>query len=121
MSLAERINRPCVIITRSNTGTVDDYGNEIPTEGTVETVCEAQPRSSVEPENMGQLSDEDWTLFFLPADKSYINTASAVWVPDLAEFEVVGAPLPWRNPRTQVESHVHVNVRRTAGSEDGIS
>lgn len=121
MSLAELVNRPCVIITREETGTVDDYGNEIPTEGTVETVCEAQPRASVEPENMAQLSDEDWTLFFLPADAPNLNTAAAVWIPGLAEFEVVGAPLPWRNPRTRREHYVHVNARRTAGAEDAVS
>lgn len=121
MSIATLINRPCLIQTRDETGATDPYGNAVPVEGAIETVCEAQPRASVEPENMAELSDEDWTLFMLPADVDLIDTGDAVWIPGLAEFEVVGAPMPWRHPRTQADHHMRVNVRRTAGAEDPIS
>lgn len=121
MSIENRINRPCVIVTRTESGTTDPYGNEIPNEGAIETVCEAQPRSSVEPENQAELSEEDWTLFFLPADIGLVSTADAIWIPDLFECEVVGAPMPWRNPRTRQEHYLHVNVRRVAGAEDAVS
>lgn len=121
MSLAQLINRDCVIITRSETGGEDEYGNEIPVEGAIETVCEAQPRSAVEPDNAGELSDEDWTAFFLPADAAYLNTASAVWIPGEGEFEVLGRPPNWRNPRTQTHKYLQANLKRTAGAEDELS
>lgn len=121
MSITTLINRPCVIVTRDETGATDDYGNAVPVEGAIETVCEAQPRSSVEPENYGELSEEDWTLFMLPADIGFVTNADAIWVPGLAEFEVNGAPMPRRHPRTGQEHHMRVNVRRTAGAEAAIS
>lgn len=120
MSLTTLINRPCVIFTRSDSAEEDDYGNLIPAEGAVETVCEAQPRASVEPALAGEVSDSDWVGFFLPPDASYLNTASAVWIPELGEFEVVGMPPPWRNPRTQQASFVEASLKRTAGAEDDL-
>ena len=121
MSLAQLINRPCLIVTRDDSGEEDEYGNQIPTEGAVETVCEAQPRRALEPENMADLSDEDFAGFFLPVDAGYLNAASAVWIPELGEFEVEGLPANWRNPRTQDYRFLHVNLRRTAGPEDELS
>ena len=115
------INRPCVVLTRSTTGAEDTYGNLLPDEGAVETVCEAQPRRSVEPESEAELSDEDWTGFFFPADASYLNGASAVWIPELGEFEVVGMPLGWRSAWTQQDRYVQANLKRTAGPEDELS
>lgn len=121
MSLTQLINRPCVLLVRSATGTTDDYGNVIPSEGTVQTVCEAQPRSAVEPELASELSDEDWAAFFLPADAAYLNAASGVWIPELGEFEVIGRPPNWRNPRTEDFKYVQANLKRTAGAEDELS
>lgn len=114
------INRPCTLLLRSTTDETDDYGNETDAETEVETVCEAQPTRIAEPEAAGELSDEDWTAFFLPGDASALTSASAVWIEGLGTFEVVGRPPTLRNPRTQQPAFIQVRMRRTAGPEDEV-
>lgn len=114
--ISDLITRPCTLRLRSESGTEDDYGNDIPTETEVDTVCELQKeirRSSEEPGGQGELSDTLWSLF-LPAG-TQIDTGDAVEV-DGALYEMVGSPWPVRHPLTGVESHVEASVRRTAGA-----
>lgn len=115
MTLATLINRPCAIIRRTNTGTTDDLGNEIPSEAAVETVCEIQQRSRDEQDDQGELSETVWNVF-LPAG-TVIHNGDAIVV-DGAEYELVGEPWAARNPRTQAESHLELTVKRTRGDED---
>ncbi len=115
MSLAKLINRPCVITRRQDSDTDDDYGNEIPDEDLVDTVCELQQRRRDEPDDQGETSDTTWALFLLP--DTLIGTADTITVDDV-EYELIGAPWEARNPRTQVVTHLEATVRRTAGAPD---
>lgn len=119
MTLSSLISRPCTIIRRVSSSDVDEYGNEEPDEETVETVCEAQPTRIAEPAAGDEVSDEDWTGFFLPGDATTLTTADAVWVDGLGTFEIVGRPPTLRNPRTGIDAFVQVRLRRTAGAETG--
>lgn len=116
MSLTSLINRPCLLIRRSESGDTDDYGNDIATETIVATVCEIQQIRRTEPATEGELSQGDWVAFFLPG--TALDTSDAIEVDGLGTFELVGGPWVVRNPRTQQESHVEASLRRTAGAED---
>jgi hypothetical protein len=114
--IADLITTPCTLRLRSESGVEDDYGNDVPTETTVETVCELQKqirRSSEEPEGQGEISDTLWALF-LPAGTD-VDTSDVVEV-DGEMYEMVGEPWPVRHPITGVESHVEASVRRVAGA-----
>lgn len=113
--LSQLINTPCTILSRTDGGGQDDYGNETDTTTEVETVCELQQTRRDEPDAQGELSDTTWQLF-LPASTE-ISTGDSVMV-DGVVYELVGAPWPARNPRTRTVSHVEATVRRTAGSRD---
>lgn len=118
MPLSDLLNRPCTITRRSQSGTTDDYGNDIPAETTVETVCELQQRdrrADSEPDLAGELSDTLW-LLVLPAETD-IDTGDVVEVDGLV-YEMFGDPWLARNPRTGEESHVECTLRRTASAED---
>lgn len=108
--LSALINRPATLVIRVDSGEVDDYGNAVLSETTVETVAELQQRRRDEPEGQGETSETDWVLF-LPAGTA-LTTADTVTVEPLGTFEVVGDPWPARNPRTRVESHVECSVRK---------
>lgn len=114
MSLSKLLNRTCTLILRDLSGTVDDYGNPVPSERTITTVCELQQRQRTEPGDQGEVSDTTW-LLVLPAGTT-IDTGDAVEVAG-ERYELVGAPWPARNPRTGLESHVEATVRRTAGGQ----
>lgn len=116
MSLSQLLNRPCWVVQRSDTGDVDELGNEEPSETEVETVCEIQQVQRDEDETQGELSDTDWLGVF-PAGTA-LDTGDAVKVEGLGKFELTGAPWAVRNPRTQTESHVEATLRRVAGDDD---
>jgi hypothetical protein len=116
MSLAQLLNRPVTIISRSDSGETDELGNEIPTETAIETVGELQQRQRDEPGAQGEFSETTW-LLVLPTGTE-IDTGDAVVI-DGRIYELVGDPWAARNPRTQTESHVEATVRRAAGEEAG--
>lgn len=123
MSLTQLINTPCTITHRTTSEKRDRYGNEIPTETLVDTVCEVQEsrlslagRSS-EPETEGEMSDTHWTGLFPTGTP--LSTADTVRVEDIGDFEVAGEPWHARNPRTQTIDFVEVPLRRTVGGEEG--
>lgn len=113
--LSQLINQPCTITRRGTSSDTDAYGDEIPTETEVETVCELQQRQRTE-HDQGEVSDTTWLLLLLPG--TAIDTGDLVTVDD-EDYEMVGDPWHVRNPRTQAESHVECTVRRTAGDWDG--
>jgi hypothetical protein len=117
MALSNLLNRPCTITRRSTSSSVDEYGNPIDSVSNVETVCEIQQRSRDEQDDQAETSDTLWLLVLPPG--TVIDTSDKVHVPGLGDFEMVGAPWPARNPRTQQESHVEATLRRTAGPETG--
>lgn len=115
--LTSLINRPCTILTEDDDD-FDDFSEGRPSRSSHSTVCEIQQADAIEADNEGEVSRSDWVGYFLPADSEYLNTASAVVVPELGTFELVGAPWPARNPRTQAVSHVETKLRRTKGAKD---
>lgn len=115
MSLTQLINRPCMILRRSASGEINDYGDEIPSVETIAGVCELQQQKRAEQGDMGEVSDSTWILI-LPGDTE-IETGDAVVV-DGETYELVGEPWAARNPRIQTVSHIEATVRRTAGSEE---
>lgn len=118
MSLQSLINRPVVILTRSDSGEIDEAGDEVLDEVAVQTVGEIQPNDTSEPSQHPDIADSDWVGFFLNDDFANLNSASLVWVPDEGEFEIEGEPLRWRNPRTQSFEYVAVGLNRVAGASD---
>jgi hypothetical protein len=111
------LNRPCSLVQRSPGVSKDAYGNDIPAETVVETVCELQQRQRREPDAYGDLSDSLW-LLILPAG-TQARTGDAVMV-DGQDYELVGKPWDVRHPRTGVMSHVEATVRITSTSDDDV-
>lgn len=111
------INRPCTLILRDATGTVDDDGEEVTQVTELETVCELQQRSRTEDDEQGELSDTTWALYLLPDAGRHLDSGDAVVI-DSDVYEVVGSPWVARNPLMQADSHVEATVRRTAGQAD---
>lgn len=120
MSLTSQINRPVVLFYRSGSEEIDEAGNEIEDEEAIETVGELQPRRTDESANHPDTAESDWIGYFLPDEAAYLNSASSVWAPELGEYEVVGIAMVWRNPRTQSDEFIEVNLKRTAGPEDDL-
>lgn len=111
------MNRPITIISRTASGSTDDYGNATETETETATVGELQRQiSRGSAENAQELSDTDW-LLVLPAGTT-IDTNDRIRVEDGRVFEVEGEPWHARNPRTGLEHHVEVSLRRVAGAGD---
>lgn len=115
MSLTALLNRPLTIVTRTDEGATDVFGNAIPTETLTAVVGELQQQRRAEPGDAGELSDTTW-LLILPAGTA-ITTADAV-VCDGQLYEVIGDPWEARNPRTMAASHIECTVRRTASAGD---
>lgn len=115
MSVANLINRPAVLIRRSEEE-VDEYASERPDEDSEEIVCELQQRARTEPSDGGELSDTDWVAYFFPETAPHGNDVLLV---DGQRFEFVGEPWLVRNPRTREESHIEASLRRTAGPGAG--
>jgi hypothetical protein len=110
---AAQPHRAC--ITRAAVDEIDEYGDEIPTETTVETVGELQQQQRTEQDLARR--DLRHPLAADPPGRDQIGTGDSVEV-DGHEYEVVGEPWAARNPRTRAESHVEATLRRVAGSED---
>lgn len=117
MALINLLNRPVALTIRRRPSDpeLDEYGNEIPDEQLVQTVCELQQTRRSEPGGEGELSQTDW-LLILPAG-TLARTGDTAIVDD-QEYELIGDPWIARNPRTQVISHIECTVRRTAGADD---
>ena len=116
--ISNLLNLPCQITRRRASGVEDRYGNEIPTENTVSTVCELQQKRRNEDGSHNELSDTEWHLF-LPVGTSL--DASDVVIVDGMEYEVEGDPWEVRNPRTRAASHVEASLIRVSSSDGGAS
>jgi hypothetical protein len=116
MSLTQLLSRDCTVIQRSPSGGSDDYGNIVPTETELDTVCELQQRRRDEPSDQGELSDTVWDAFFLPTED--VRTDDALVV-DGGLYEFVGDPWTVRNPRTAADSHIEATARRAGGFPEG--
>lgn len=113
MTIAALINRPCVLLRRQDTGTIDDDGMPVTTTTEVATVCELQQVQRSEPPGLDETSSTLWAVF-LPAG-TQLTTADAIEVEGQV-FELVGEPWAVRNPRTGAESHVEATCKRVGGA-----
>jgi hypothetical protein len=112
--LSRLISRPCLLVKRSASGDEDEYGNEIPSEELVETVCELQQATRAEPAAAGELSQTLWDFFFPTGTDC--DTGDAVVV-GANEYELVGEP--WEaNTGSRSVWHVEATARLVAGAED---
>lgn len=118
MPLSTLINRPCTITRRSESGTTDEFGNDISKEETVETVYELQQRPAEDRETDDELAQAQLVAFFLPGTQlgSGDNVTDGL---DGLQREVVGEPWQARNPRTKEPSHVEATLTRVAAAGDG--
>lgn len=113
--LTDLLNKPCLILRRSETGQLDAHGGEIETETTESVMCDLQQRVRSEEGDAGELSDTLWTLF-LPTGTD-IRTDDAVVVGGRV-YELVGDP--WDAIQGSPDMyHVEATVRRTSGDEEG--
>jgi hypothetical protein len=117
MSLAQMINRPCVLVKRV-AGEKDELGNETTEPVEIETVCDLQQQgaSSFRSESDDEVSDTRWVLY-LPADVE-AGVGDAVRVSGDGEFEVYGEAWKVWNPHTQTFSHIEAAVRRTVAPDE---
>jgi len=109
------MNLPCTIVNRSFS-TLDELGNDVAAESTVETVCELQQRQRGED---GEELSTGSFLLVVPAVTA-LRSADSVIV-DGVEYEVSGEPWAVRNPRTQTDSHLEATVVRVAGATEAGS
>jgi hypothetical protein len=117
MPLSTLINTPCTIVRRSESGSTDSYGNDVPMATETETVCELQQVQRQERDLEGETSDTIWTLFFLP--DVALHTGDAVEIAGEV-YEITGEPWRARSSRTQAVEHVEATARRTAGAGDEV-
>lgn len=108
MLIDRLLTRACTIVTRSDSGDTDDYGNPIETETSTDTACELQQLQRAEPNDAGEFSDSTWAIF-LPAGTT-ISTGDAVTV-DETVYELVGAPWEVRHPITGRMTHIECTAR----------
>jgi hypothetical protein len=115
MSAARLIKTSCTVIRRLPDDDADEFGNEIPAEVKVKTVCAVQQRNTDEPDGHGELSDSRWLGYFLIEET--LTTADVVLVPGQGRFEVVGKP--WRAEEGHRSLwHIEARLRETAGAGD---
>src|SRR5262245_48763073 len=89
MRISHLLTKPCTITRRSDSGEINEYGDPVPTETTVEMTCELQKqvrRASEEPAGAGEASDTLWDLFLPPGTE--IETADFVTIDGIA-YEMV--------------------------------
>lgn len=103
----------CTIIRRSDTGTVDDYGDAERIVSTLDTKCEIQPASEEEPANAGEVSLVSHKAWFPPGTD--LRTGDAVATAE-AQFEVVGAPADW-NDLVGQDDFLEADLKRTVDED----
>lgn len=109
------MNRVCTIVSRSQSGAIDELGNATDVLTSVATTCNVQQTRAAE-SPLAEWGTADYKGFF-PIGTT-LDTGDAVEVDGLGTLEVVGIPdEPW-NPRLAAEQYVRAWLRMTAGAED---
>jgi hypothetical protein len=114
VTLSNLINRPCVLIRRSTSGTADRYGDDQPGEQLIPSVWQVQQRQRTETAE-GQVSETEWLAFFLTG--TVLDTNDAIVDDDLGTFELVGDPWDAREGSPSMW-HVEATVKRVGGPGD---
>jgi hypothetical protein len=107
VSLARLLNQTALVINRSQTGPVDEYGTPTWTESEFVTSCHVQPISTEE--MAARPADRVRYRAWFPADTA-IGASDRIVLASGLEAEVVGSALAWFNPRNRVESHLVVEL-----------
>lgn len=116
MSVDDLMNRPMAIVRRTVGEDLDAYGNPLYDTQSVDVVGELQQIRRDEP--TGEEFSDTWWNLFLPAGTD-IRSDDVVLVDD-EDYQVVGDPAAWRNPRTQTVKYVWATLRRTAAAGDEV-
>lgn len=114
MPLGNLISRPCTLTRRTSSADTDRYGDEIPGDQMVETVCSYQPRNESEGED--ELGEETATAFFLVTE--VVGNGDTLHIPGEGDFEINGRPEHWSEGSPAMH-HIKATLKRTAGPEDG--
>jgi hypothetical protein len=115
MTLAQMMNRPCILVKRI-AGEKDELGDEVTEPVEIETVCDLQQQGGFHSESDDEVSDTRWVLY-LPADLE-VGVGDAVRVEGDGEFEIYGEAWRVRNSRTRAYSHIEAAVRRTIAPDE---
>jgi hypothetical protein len=115
MTLAQMINRPCVLVKRV-ANERDELGNETTEPVEIETVCDLQQQGGFKSESEDEVSDTRWVLYLL-ADLE-VGVGDAVRVEGDGEFEIYGEAWKVWDPHTQAFSHTEAAVRRTVAPDE---
>lgn len=113
--LDELINRPCVIMRRTSTGSVDGHGNATTTTTSTTTVCELQQNDHTEPAGEGVIAVGVWTLILKAGE--VIGPDDRVVVGGLV-YEVRGEPWDARDPETGEVDHIEATLVITDGGRE---
>ena len=119
MAITALLTRPMTLVRRASTGTTDPYGNQSPSETSVQVVGELQQQRRTEPGEQGEFSDTQW-LIVLPADIIDVTTGDLI-ICDSETYELVGDPWRVTCPRTGTVSHMECTARRTSGADDEVA
>lgn len=115
MSVTDLIVRPCTLILRSQSTEEDRYGNEVPGDDELDTVCEIQQRQRSEQDDQ-PLGRGEWVGFFLPTED--LNGAAAVRVDGRGTFEFDGPP--WLADTGSLDMHHwEASLTQVADEEPG--
>lgn len=107
-TISHLLTEEAQITLRTRTGAADDFGTPTLTEADpVEESWHFQPAQSEE--FQGPSEGQVTWVGYGPAN-SVVDTGAKIITAVGREFEVVGPPRPWTNPRTVTVSHVVVNL-----------
>lgn len=113
--ITDIINKPCTIIRRLPGTQADELGNEVPQEDRIDTVCEIQQTSSVEPESGGEAAITTWTVYLLSGFS--VRTGDAILVDEYGEFEFIGDGWDAKTGSPEVW-HVEAMAKQTVPFEE---
>ena len=110
MTFTTLLDADITVVTRADAGTTTPYGSPEYTETTELVKGRFWPVESVEAPD-GAREAEVWGVML---DASVAIDAHAVLEVDGDRYEVIGPPKPFANPRTGLDHHLELRVRRTS-------
>jgi hypothetical protein len=107
VSLERLLKLDAVIVRRSQTGTLDEYGTPTWEQSETPVRCQVLPRSGEEIEDRpaGKVTHRG----FLPGDVT-VGHQDRLVLSTGQGWEIDGPPLRWSNPRTGKVSHIEVDL-----------
>jgi hypothetical protein len=109
VSVETMLKTPCTLVTRTQDGPPDEYGNPTWTEVERPTMCELQQAGATE--EIGDAVQASRWRVFLPADAP-VRGWDAIRLDDGTLLELAGDAWPVRNLLTDAVSHVEAEALR---------